>query len=127
MPTPKMSCTKRTMRKRKLAMLLYAGSGGLRKAPVRVVGTVIRNMGVSPRRRLHRRSLRKPQMTDVGQSGPPHMMLTLAIEMPGWERRMRMAFISRELGETIARMPTRDPRVSPMSFCCRMCATSLRE
>merc|ERR1719181_1617315 len=49
--------------------------------------------------RLNIGSRKKPQMTDVGQSGPPHMIETFAREQPGWLSRKLMAFISCELGE----------------------------
>ena len=64
-------------------------------------------------------------MTEVGQSGPPHMIDDFASERPGFSSSTRMPFISLAFGLTMARIDTLDPSGSPISFCCRTCATSL--
>jgi len=62
-------------------------------------GTTI---GQTPMSVSHTESLRMPQSTDVGQSGPAHRMHTLPRLSPGLERVKRIAFIMFELIEIIA-------------------------
>ena len=100
----------------------HVGDSSLRarKAPLSVIGMTFGMItGMRPRKVWYSGRPRMPQSTDVGQSGPPHMMHTLAMLMPRCSRMYRIVRISSELIATAARTPTLlAPQHSPMSFCC---------
>ena len=89
-----------------------------RKAPLSVIGMTFGMItGMRPRKVWYRGRPRMPQSTDVGQSGPPHMMHTLATENPFWERMYRIAFIMSLLTPMRERIATIFPSPSPKTFC----------
>mmetsp|Transcript_84569 Transcript_84569/g.262643 ORF Transcript_84569/g.262643 Transcript_84569/m.262643 type:complete len:208 (+) Transcript_84569:645-1268(+) len=72
-------------------------TGPARKAPARTQGELTKTTGVVPRRIWTRFSFRMPQMTLVGQSGPPRRQETFAFVKPRARRifsTLRMSGLS---------------------------------
>jgi hypothetical protein len=83
-------------------------------------------IGVVPIIACHRGIRRRPQVTDVGQSGPPQRIEHFPTEIPGSLRTISMAFIMGLLTPQVESTHFEFPSCSPMHFCCMAQALSFR-
>ena len=87
-------------------------------APAKTQGATKPIIGKVPICIWIKESFNIPVKTDVGQSGPPHNMLTLAIPIPGFSNIILMARMEIEFTPTICLTQTFVPNFSPKNFCC---------
>lgn len=95
-------------------------------APAMTLAEARKKQGIVPKRHWKREQRRMPARTDVGQSGPPMRMPTLARVMPLTMRRFLMPCIKGVCTPQIWSTFLFLDMHSPMPFCCIAHAESFR-